>query len=115
MDIPQHELYADLMSSHVFSRGYPIFHPASMKYLNLGVCGYFDDCGTWFPIVDIQNISKSETSATIKCNIPFSPLEEIAQDIPGISADWDPLCSKGVKSITLHANLQSPEYFAQII
>lgn len=79
------------MKNHRF--GIALYHPLPRSLFKIGSCGYFDDFGSWQPIVDLERpdqILKKNLSALDEDDeLEKAPLDE------GIS--WGPKISSNMK------------------
>lgn len=81
--------YSLSMMSHPY--GYAIYKPLPDNILKPGICGYFDDSGTWNPIADLAD---QESLAKFGLKLPTEELDKAPLDYSG---SWGPKWSLDVK------------------
>jgi len=82
--------YANIMQNHPF--GIAVYRPLSQILFKVGACGYFDDFGSWQPIVDLERPNQLLEKR-------LSPLEDELEKAPldeGI--EWGPKVSSQTKA-----------------
>ena len=84
-------IYAEQMKHH--PQGYALYEPFSTTSLKPGACGYFDDYGTWNPIVQLD-----DNESLIKRGFE-PPDEELEEADDNTNIVWGPKCSSGVKGV----------------
>lgn len=82
--------YANIMQNHPF--GIAMYRPLSQLLFKVGACGYFDDFGSWQPIVDLE-----QPDQLLRKNL--SPVDDELEKAPldeGIR--WGPKVSSHTKA-----------------
>ena len=93
--------YANAMQNHPF--GIAVYRPLSQSLFKVGAVGYFDDFGSWQPIVDLERpdqlLKKNLSPVDDSDELEKAPLDE------GII--WGPKISSNMKAkkITLSGGM----------
>lgn len=83
--------YANAMQNHPF--GIAMYRPLPRSLFKVGACGYFDDFGSWQPIVDLERpdqILRKNLSAVDEDELEKAPLDE--------GMKWGPKISSNMKA-----------------
>ena len=77
--------YADIMRNHPF--GVAVYRPLSQIIFKVGACGYFDDFGSWQPIVDLERPNQLlEKKLTPPEKLEKAPLDDGIEWGPKVSS-----------------------------
>lgn len=83
--------YANAMQNHPF--GIAMYRPLPRSLFKIGTCGYFDDFGSWQPIVDLERpdqLLRKNLSAVDEDELEKAPLDE--------GMKWGPKISSNMKA-----------------
>jgi len=82
--------YADIMSNHPY--GIALYRPLRQSIFNPGSCGYFDDNGTWNPIVHLEDREMLARKG-------LSEMEDEIEKAPiDTGIKWGPMISENTKA-----------------
>lgn len=90
-----HSIYVEQMAQHA-RFGHTLYEPPLSSDLTPGSVGYFDDSGSWNPILQLSQGAKAVQKAG------YAELKEVlkrAKDDRNIV--WGPKCSNGVKGVVV--------------
>ena len=83
--------YAKAMENHPF--GIAMYRPLSQSLFKVGACGYFDDFGSWQPIVDLERPDQ-----LLRKNLSPLDIDELEKAPLDEGVIWGPKISSKMKA-----------------